>query len=734
MQLSRVLPGPPSLPLIGNAHLFRGNTEANKFPSPFKLWLSYRFFTVIYNPNDIETVLNKALEKDPIYALTRPWTGTGLFAAPVPKWKAHRKVIQPTFNTKVLDSFMDVFAIQSEILVKILEKQLDKGYFDVFNFMSPCTLDIICETAMGYKISAQQGGNTKYVHCALRQLKIEFLRMSKVWLQPNIIFKFTKLAREQEENVKYLHSITNTVIQRKIEDYKQRKQNELNNNKIEVPDYSDNDTSSGYSKRKAFLDYLIELAEDGHKFSETSLREEVDTMMIAGNDTTASVNSFVLMMLGIHQDIQEKVYEEIYNIFGDSDRPCTNEDVKQMPYLEMVIKETLRLFPPGVVIMRYVTRSLQLEKYTIPKGAGTIITIMHTHRLPDIWPDPLKFDPNRFLPEECAKRHPYSFLPFSGGPRNCIETNLGEKMDFQKKDYSKYIDYSCKILTALVQWMGKVWLHPNFIFKFSSIRKKIDFYREYILSTSKRIIRERTIEIQEQRNYEKGNQAQKPFLENLILAKENGASISDYNIQCEVNTLIVAGSDTTANVMCYVFMCLGVLQDIQDKVYEELYSVFGDSDRECTLDDIKLLYYLEMVIKETMRLFTPVPMLARNITQNIKIQSVTLPPGTNCVIGVLQMHRSPEIYPDPLEFDPSRFTPEEIAKRHPASFIPFGAGPRNCVGQKFAYMSMKIILSTVLRKYRVYSDVDLKNIDLQMEIFLKPVNGYRVRLEPRNQS
>ncbi|XP_044733636.1 cytochrome P450 4C1-like [Chrysoperla carnea] len=422
--LAKQLNGPISLPILGNAHLFRGTTQdiltmikylMHKYQSPMKLWFAYRYYTVVFEPQHVEIVLNKALEKDKTYELTIPWTGTGLFAAPVSKWRVHRKIIQPTFNMKMIESFMDVFVIQSEILVKILEKQLTKNSFDVFKYMSPCTLDIICETAMGYKISAQLGGNTEYVHRAMRQLKIEFERITKVWLQKDFIFNLTAVGREQKENVKFLHSITDNVIKKKMGEYMQRRQKTY-----QEENHEDNDDGL-FSRRKAFLDYLIELGDSGFKFSETNLREEVDTMMIAGNDTTASVNSFVLMVLGMYQDIQEKVYEEIYDIFGESDRPCTNEDVKRMTYLEMVIKETMRIFPPGAVIMRSITTDLKLtDTITLPKNSGAIIGIIAIHHSPKIYPNPYKFDPNRFLPEEIAKRHPYSFLPFSGGPRNCI--------------------------------------------------------------------------------------------------------------------------------------------------------------------------------------------------------------------------------------------------------------------------------------------------------------------------
>lgn len=133
---------------------------------------------------------------------------------------------------------------------------------------------------------------------------------------------------------------------------------------------------------------------------------------------------------------QEKVFEELQEIFGGNDRRIVAEDLAKMKYLEMVIKETLRLFPPGCVVARSITKDIQLstlikiegtffkcqllESCTIPMGSGCLLGIYHMHRDPELWTDPLKFDPDRFLPEEVAKRHPYSWIPFSGGPRNCI--------------------------------------------------------------------------------------------------------------------------------------------------------------------------------------------------------------------------------------------------------------------------------------------------------------------------
>ncbi|XP_044732091.1 cytochrome P450 4C1-like [Chrysoperla carnea] len=314
-----------------------------------------------------------------------------------------------------------------------------------------------------------------------------------------------------------------------------------------------------------------------------------------------------------------------------------------------------------------------------------------------------------------------------------FETNLDFSVDFQNGQLPYYLKYMKRITRLVVLWMGKFWLHTNITFNHSNFGKKLMQETQYMKRISSNIIQEKTLEIRKKlsdANYT-GNKIQKPFLEHIIYAKESGFPISETSVVNEVDTMIIAGSDTTAYVMSFALMALGVLQDIQDKVHEEIISVFGNSDRECTLDDIKSMQYLEMVIKETMRLFAPTPLLARKVTTDVQLPNVIVPANTNCIICVLELHRSSDIYPDPLKFEPNRFLPEETAKRHPYAYIPFGGGARGCIGPKFAYLSMKIILTSILRKYKIYSDVNLENIELKMELFLKPVNGFRIRLETR---
>lgn len=156
------------------------------------------------------------------------------------------------------------------------------------------------------------------------------------------------------------------------------------------------------------------------------IKEQVDTIMFEGHDTTAAASSFFLSLMGIHQDIQEKVVQELYDIFGDSDRPATFQDTLEMKYLERCLMETLRLFPPVPIIARELKEDLKISdgQYTVPAGATVIVTTFLLHRDENIYPNPTKFNPDNFLPERQANRHYYAFIPFSAGPRSCVGKEL----------------------------------------------------------------------------------------------------------------------------------------------------------------------------------------------------------------------------------------------------------------------------------------------------------------------
>ncbi|KAK0082684.1 hypothetical protein PV325_010025 [Microctonus aethiopoides] len=387
------IPGPPTLPLIGNAHYFFGDNAyivskmkklIDEYPSLIRIWLGNQLYIAVTDPELVKKVLQspKTIEKGDVYRFVRPWLGKGLILGPAATWRVHRKLIAPTFNMRILESFIEVFARQSEILVREMEVELGGNEFDVLDYVARCVLDILCETAMGVPSTVQTRRDSPYLNAVKTVEDTIFTRMFKVWLHPDIIFYSTSLDLKNTES-------------------------------------SENSKLS----RKAFLDLLIELSNEEMKFSNEELREEVDTMMGAGHETSASLATFAILMLANFSEIQQKCYDELCEIFGDEvneQTQITRDDIRRMEYLERVIKETARLFPVGPILVRNVTDDLDIGKCVLPKGSSVIIPLIELHRRADLWTNPFEFDPDRFLPDEVAKRHPYSYIPFSAGPRNCI--------------------------------------------------------------------------------------------------------------------------------------------------------------------------------------------------------------------------------------------------------------------------------------------------------------------------
>jgi len=200
--------------------------------------------------------------------------------------------------------------------------------------------------------------------------------------------------------------------------------------------------------------------------------------------------------------------------------------------------------------------------------------------------------------------------------------------------------------------------------------------------------------------YDEREKIRRPFLDLMLAASDNGKSLSSSDINEEVNTFMFEGHDTTSMAMSWFLYCMATNQKQQDRVRDELFQVFGESDRWCTRNDLGQLKYLECCIKESLRLYPSVALFTRMTTEDVKIGKYTIPPGVNLDVSIYAIHRNPRIYPDPLVFNPDRFLPEHSADRHPFAFIPFSAGPRNCIGQRFAMTEEKVLLSTLLRKFR----------------------------------
>ena len=158
--------------------------------------------------------------------------------------------------------------------------------------------------------------------------------------------------------------------------------------------------------------------ETGEQMDDRQLRDEVLTMLVAGHETTATALSWAWALLDAHPAVAARLHAELDEVLGGR-RPSV-ADVPRLAYTRMVIDETMRLYPPVYILSRKVAADDAIGGYKIPGGSAVDISPYITHRHPDFWEEPERFDPERFAPERAAARHQYAYIPFSTGPRMCI--------------------------------------------------------------------------------------------------------------------------------------------------------------------------------------------------------------------------------------------------------------------------------------------------------------------------
>ncbi|XP_063924598.1 cytochrome P450 4g15-like [Zophobas morio] len=397
-------PGPFGFPLIGSAHLLTAGPAESyntlmriaQYSPVTRVWFGPFFYLFISKPGDVEILLNKSVDKSIYYA---KYLGdalkTGLLISPPEIWKGRRKLINQTFNSNVVNSFVPAFTKCANCLADELDK-VCKGTNDppdLFDIIMKTYLNAGCETLADVRPDSLYN-KEKFLATGYRYQKSVKYRFFKPHLNIDYFWKRSSLRKEQLEIGKVFEDFIKQVIAVK------QSQPENKNSK------------------KQFLNYLLEMNKQNNLTTD-GLLEEGALMLLAANDSTTPAVGSALVLLGMHPEIQEKVYQEI-SLLTDDTQDLTLECVNKMNYLERVIKETIRIFPSVPFILRKIDEEIELESYFVPANCEILISISQLHRWPDIWPNPLKFDPDRFLPEEVEKRPRGAYLPFGAGARNCI--------------------------------------------------------------------------------------------------------------------------------------------------------------------------------------------------------------------------------------------------------------------------------------------------------------------------
>ncbi|GLH00519.1 Cytochrome P450 4C1 [Gryllus bimaculatus] len=287
-ETSRFLPGPRSWPIFGAALSIGRNPVG---------WAGPYLFVLVADPVFMEPFLNSTvnIKKSMNYEFLQPWLGTGLLTSFGSKWKSRRKIITPAFHFKILEGFMESFNSNANVLISKWKQQVGGPEFDIFKHITLYTLDVICDAAMGVQMNVQNNQNCEYLATLQKLAATIVTRSISPWYFPEFIFNMSPIGRKQNYLNKKLHSMSYKVIE--------ERKKELSDKKKKDPG-AENENDVGQKKRLAFLDMLLQYNEDGGKLTLEDIREEVDTFMFEGHDTTSSGLSFCLWSLAEHPDCQ----------------------------------------------------------------------------------------------------------------------------------------------------------------------------------------------------------------------------------------------------------------------------------------------------------------------------------------------------------------------------------------------------------------------------------------------
>uniref|UniRef100_A0A8C6R2Q0 Cytochrome P450, family 4, subfamily f, polypeptide 14 n=2 Tax=Nannospalax galili TaxID=1026970 RepID=A0A8C6R2Q0_NANGA len=386
------------------------------YPQGFMLWMGPVVPVInLCHPDIVRSVLNASASvvlKDVVFYRTlKPWLGDGLLVSAGDKWSHHRRMLTPAFHFNILKPYVKIFNHSTNIMHAKWQYLISEcsARLDMFEHVSLMTLDSLQKCVFSFDSNCQEKPS-EYIAAILELSALVAKRHQQPLLYIDLLYHLTPDGMRFQKACRLVHDFTDAVIQER---------------RYTLPDQGLDDflKSKAKSKTLDFIDVLLLTKdEDGKHLSDKDIRAEADTFMFEGHDTTASGLSWILYNLAKHPEYQERCRQEVQELLRDRESTEIEwDDLAQLPFLTMCIKESMRLHPPVTVISRRCTQDVPLpDGRVIPKGVICLISIFGVHHNPSVWPDPEVYDPFRFDPENIKDRSPLAFIPFSAGPRNCI--------------------------------------------------------------------------------------------------------------------------------------------------------------------------------------------------------------------------------------------------------------------------------------------------------------------------
>nr|AKO62669.1 cytochrome P450 4A21 [Sus scrofa] len=294
-------------------------------------------------------------------------------------------------------------------------------------------------------------------------------------------------------------------------------------------------------------------------------------------------------------------------------------------------------------------------------------------------------------------------------------------------DSQSYIQAIWDLKNLIFSRLRSAFLQNDIIYRLSPEGRQCQRACQKVHQHTDRVIQLRKTHLQKEGEMENVKKKRHlDFLDILLFARmENGNSLSDTDVRAEVDTFMAAGHDSTASGISWVLYALASNPEHQQRCREEIQGLLGDGT-SITWDHLDQMPYTTMCIKEALRLYPPVPSVGRELSKPITFpDGRSLPAGIILSLSIYGLHHNPQVWPNPEEFDPSRFAPGSA--RHSHAFMPFSGGSRNCIGKQFAMNEMKVVVALTLLRFELAPDPSRIPVPIQ-GIVLKSKNGIHLNL------
>ncbi|MBN3299316.1 thromboxane-A synthase [Amia ocellicauda] len=437
---------PKTAPFFGNLFLFRqGFWDAhreliNKYGRVCGYYLGRRPIIVISEPDMIKQILVKDFNNFPnrmhLGMSTKPVSDSILFLRDE-RWKRVRSVLTPTFSATKMKEMVPLINTAADTLAENLEVFANSGQgFDIHRCFGCFTMDVIASVGFGTQVDSQKDADDPFVRHAKSFFSFSFFRPVVLLfiVFPFLISPLIRIVpnkRRDELNSFFVSCIRNMIKHREEQPPGERRRDflqlmlDMRSTKecvslehFDVVNQANVAAPAGPSQSE-------EPAKKSQKriLTEDEVIGQAFIFLLAGYETTSNTLAFACYLLAINPECQEKLINEVEDFYIRHDAPDYN-NVQELLYLDMVISETLRMYPPGFRFARDAARDCTVNGQFIPAGSTVEIPAGYIHYDPEFWPDPEKFIPERFTTEAKAKRHPFVYLPFGAGPRSCVGMRL----------------------------------------------------------------------------------------------------------------------------------------------------------------------------------------------------------------------------------------------------------------------------------------------------------------------